>query len=103
MLLYWGFCEADNEVFAGKRELTIAGNIPKPVQTGFEMLAQLKEMRIQVLRKKKDSRFGVLATKSVNGEMALIAYNYNETDRGVENKENDPSIYRFRAKFNISC
>jgi hypothetical protein len=89
ILLYWGFCgEADaNEVFAGKRELTIAGNIPKPVQTGFEMLAQLKEKRIQVLRQKKDSRFGVLATKSSNGEMALIAYNYNETDRGVENKQ----------------
>ena len=89
MLLYWGFCgEADaNEVFTGKRELTIAGNIPKPVQTGFEMLAQLKEKRIQVSRQKKDSRFGVLATKSGNGEIALIAYNYNETDRGVENKE----------------
>ena len=51
------------------------------------MLAQLKEKRIQVLRQKKDSRFGVLATKSSNGEMALIAYNYNETDRGVENKQ----------------
>ena len=89
MLLYWGFCvEADaNEVFTGKRELTIAGNIPKPVQTGFEMLAQLKEKRIQVSRQKKDSRFGVLATKSDNGEIALIAYNYNETDRGVESKE----------------
>ena len=51
------------------------------------MLAQLKEKRIQVLRQKKDSRFGVLATKSGNGEMALIAYNYNETDRRGDNKE----------------
>ena len=89
VLLYWGFCgESDaNEVFTGKRELTIAGNIPKPIQTGFEMLAQLKKKRIQVLRHKKDSRFGVLATKSDNGEMAIIAYNYNETDRGGENME----------------
>ena len=89
ILLYWGFCgEADaNEVFTGKRELTIAGNIPKPVQTGFEMLAQLKENRIQVSRQKKDSRFGVLATKSGNGEIALIAYNYNETDSRGHNKE----------------
>tara|TARA_B100000963_G_scaffold197925_1_gene172235 strand:- start:16217 stop:17842 length:1626 start_codon:yes stop_codon:yes gene_type:complete len=89
ILLYWGFCgESDaNEVFTGKRELTIAGNIPKPIQTGFEMLAQLKEKRIRVLRRKKDSRFGVLATKSDNGEMAIIAYNYNETDRGGENME----------------
>ena len=89
VLLYWGFCgESDaNEVFTGKRELTIAGNIPKPIQTGFEMLAQLKKKRIQVLRHKKDGRFGVLATKSGNGEMAIIAYNYNETDRGGENTE----------------
>ena len=89
VLLYWGFCgESDaNEVFTGRRELTIAGNIPKPIQTGFEMLAQLKKKRIQVLRHKKDSRFGVLATKSDNGEMAIIAYNYNETDRGGENME----------------
>ena len=89
VLLYWGFCgESDaNEVFTGRRELTIAGNIPKPIQTGFEMLAQLKKRRIQVLRHKKDSRFGVLATKSDNGEMAIIAYNYNETDRGGENME----------------
>ena len=89
VLLYWGFCgESDaNEVFTGRRELTIAGNIPKPIQTGFEMLAQLKKKRIQVLRHKKDGRFGVLATKSGNGEMAIIAYNYNETDRGGENME----------------
>ncbi len=89
VLLYWGFCgESDaNEVFTGRRELTIAGNIPKPIQTGFEMLAQLKKKRIQVLRHKKDGRFGVLATKSDNGEMAIIAYNYNETDRGGENTE----------------
>jgi len=52
LLLYWGFCwEADeDDFFAGKRELTTAGNIPKPIQTGFEMLARLAESRIKVTR-----------------------------------------------------
>ena len=55
MLLYWGFREADaNEVFTGKRELNdIAGNIPKPVQTGFEMFAQLKESEFKYRVRKR--------------------------------------------------
>ena len=82
MLLYWGFSwEADeDEFFVGKRELTTAGDIPKPIQTGFEMLARLKENRVKVSRNEKDSRFGVLATKSDSGNLSLIIYNYNETD-----------------------
>ena len=52
LLLYWGFSwEADeDEFFVGKRELTTAGDIPKPIQTGFELLARLKEDRLSVLR-----------------------------------------------------
>lgn len=82
MLLYWGFSwEADeDEFFVGKRELTTAGDVPKPIQTGFEMLAKLKEDRIKVSRAEKDSRFGVVATKSKEGNLALLVYNYDETD-----------------------
>lgn len=83
LLLYWGFSwEADeDEFFVGKRELTTAGDIPKPIQTGFEMLARLDEERVRVKRTQKDSRFGALATKSEDKEqVTFIAYNYNETD-----------------------
>ena len=82
MLLYWGFSwEADeDEFFVGKRELTTAGDIPKPIQTGFEMLAKLREDRIKVSRDEKDSRFGVIATKTKDENLAFIVYNYDETD-----------------------
>ena len=86
ILLYWGFCwEADeDEFFVGKRELTTAGNIPKPIQTGFEMLSRLKENRIRVSRDAKDSRFGLIATASNENTLALITYNYDETDDDFE-------------------
>ncbi|MFY0653180.1 MAG: hypothetical protein JXQ96_14155 [Cyclobacteriaceae bacterium] len=86
LLLYWGFSwEADeDEFFVGKRELTTAGDIPKPIQTCFEMLARLKEKRIKVIRSKKDNRFGVIATKSKNGSLVFIAYNYDETDDAMD-------------------
>ena len=88
LLLYWGFSwEADeDEFFVGKRELTTAGDIPKPIQTGFEMLAKLEESRIEVSRTQKDNQFGVLATKSKASDIALIAYNYEEigTQRGAD-------------------
>ncbi len=50
MLLYWGGAwEAEkDEFFMGHRTLTTAGNIPKPIQTGYEMLAQLGVNRIEV-------------------------------------------------------
>ena len=81
LLLYWGFSwEADeDEFFAGKRELLTAGNIPKPIQTGFEMMALLKENRIKVIKAKKDSRFGLIATKSEK-EIVLLTYNYEESE-----------------------
>lgn len=82
MLLYWGGAwEADqDEFFMGHRTLSTAGNIPKPIQTGYEMLAQLGEERIEVSGPRIGRRLGVLATKSSEKEVALIVYNYNETD-----------------------
>lgn len=82
MLLYWGGAwEAEKDrFFLGNRGLTTAGNIPKPIQTGYEMLAQLGRDRIQVSGPRIGRRYGVLATKSPNNEVQLIVYNYNETD-----------------------
>ena len=87
MLLYWGFCgeAAAGKYFIGQRELTTGDNIPKPIQTGFEMLAKLKNQRIEVIRSQKDNQFGILATHANSGEIAFIAYNYEED-------ENDPEI-----------
>ncbi|NOU61292.1 GH39 family glycosyl hydrolase [Marinifilum caeruleilacunae] len=84
MLLYWGFVgEADAEkLFLGQRELLTGGNIPKPIQTGFEMLAKLKEYRIKVGCNKKDNRFGILATQSASKNISFIAYNYEEDEHG---------------------
>jgi len=90
LLLYWGFSwEADeDEFFVGKRELTTAGNFPKPIQTGFEILAKLEEQRLHVERSKKDNRLGILATKSQNYTIALIAYNYEEADQNLNISDN---------------
>ena len=81
LLLYWGFSwEADeDEFFVGKRELLTAGNVPKPIQTGFEMMALLKENRLKVIKAIKDSRFGLIATKSEK-EIVLLTYNYEESE-----------------------
>ncbi|MEM8895886.1 MAG: hypothetical protein AAGC88_14990, partial [Bacteroidota bacterium] len=86
MLLYWGFVgEAEKDVFFnGERELTTAGNIPKPVQTGFEMLAKLKENRLLVKRSKKDGHMGLLATSSESQDISFIVYNYEEDERDLE-------------------
>jgi len=82
MLLYWGGAwEAEkDEFFLGNRGLTTAGNIPKPIQTGYEMLAQLGDERIDVSGPRIGGRLGVLATKSSKKEIQLLLYNYNETD-----------------------
>ena len=81
MLLYWGFSwEADeDDFFKGKRELLTAGNTPKPIQTGFEMLAKLQPERIKVVKYKKVSRLGLIATQSEE-KIVLLAYNYEESD-----------------------
>jgi xylan 1,4-beta-xylosidase len=81
LLLYWGFSwEADeDEFFTGKRELLTAGNTPKPIQTGFEMLAQLQPKRLKVLKSKKSSRLGMIAT-GYKEKIVLLLYNYEESD-----------------------
>ena len=80
LLLYWGFSwEADeDEFFVGKRELTTAGNIPKPIQSGFEMLAKLGNQRLFVEGFAKNNRTGILATRSEGDSISVIAYNYDE-------------------------
>ncbi len=82
MLLYWGGAwEAEKDgFFLGNRGLTTAGNIPKPIQTGYEMLAQLGDERIEVSGPRIGGRIGILATKSSEKEIQMIVYNYNETD-----------------------
>ena len=82
MLLYWGGAwEAEkDEFFMGHRTLTTAGNVPKPIQTGYEMLAQLGKDRIEEKGPRIGGRHGLLATRSSGEEVQLIVYNYNETD-----------------------
>ena len=89
MLLYWGFSwEADeDEFFTGKRELLTAGNTPKPIQTGFEMLAKLQPNRLKVISNKKPSRLGLIATSS-DEKIVILTYNYEESD-GEEILGND--------------
>ena len=91
LLLYWGFSwEADeNEFFTGKRELLTGGNTPKPIQTGFEMLAQLQPNRIEVIQEKNNSRIGMIATRSEE-KIVLLMYNYEESDG--ENVEGNDKI-----------
>ena len=82
MLLYWGGAwEAEkDEFFIGHRDLTTAGNLPKPIQTGFEMLARLGDERLEVRGTRVGGRISVLATKSGDKEIDMIVYNYDETD-----------------------
>lgn len=82
MLLYWGGAwEAEkDEFFMGHRTLTTAGNLPKPIQTGYEMLAQLGKERLAVNGQRIGGRISVLATKSSDSEIEMIVYNYDETD-----------------------
>ncbi len=82
MLLYWGGAwEAEkDEFFMGHRALHTAGDIPKPIQTGYEMLAQLGKDRLDVSGPRIGGRYGVVATKSSENEVQFIVYNYNETD-----------------------
>ena len=82
MLLYWGGAwEAEkNEFFMGHRYPSTAGNIPKPIQTRFEMLAELGAERIAVSGPQIGRRTGVLATRSSENNVQMIVYNYNEND-----------------------
>ncbi|MCK4921262.1 MAG: hypothetical protein KAS71_09460, partial [Bacteroidales bacterium] len=82
MLLYWGGAweTEKDEFFMGNRALLTAGNIPKPILTGYEMLAQLGTDRLEVEGPRVGRRISVLATKSSDKEIEMIVYNYNETD-----------------------
>jgi xylan 1,4-beta-xylosidase len=82
MLLYWGFAWEDDEdeFFAGKRELMTAGHTPKPVQTGFELLACLGPERLEVERIGGEHQMGILASRSDGDTLAMIVYNYLESD-----------------------
>ncbi|MEM9341274.1 MAG: hypothetical protein AAGA66_21265, partial [Bacteroidota bacterium] len=86
MLLYWGFVgEAEKDLFFnGERELLTAGNIPKPIQTGFEMLSRLKEHRVEVESTNDRGGLGLLATASDGGEISVLVYNYQEGDQDLD-------------------
>jgi xylan 1,4-beta-xylosidase len=87
MMAYWGFCgeAARNVMFAGNRDLTTGGNIPKPIMTGFEMLSMLGENRLKTKnavmgeRFAQGERYGIIPTKD-EGRIVFIVYNFNETD-----------------------
>ena len=82
LLGYWGFAwEAElGQFFRGNRTLTTAGNIPKPIQTAFELLARLGPQRLAVRGPKPGGRYGLLATRRTNGRLQLLVYNYAECD-----------------------
>ncbi len=81
MLLYWGFCgEADQaSAFLGQRELTTVANIPKPMLTGFELLAKLGENRLSVAGPQPGGRTGLLPART-DDTIQLLLYNYSEAD-----------------------
>jgi len=64
----------------GHRTLSTAGNIPKPIQTGYEMLAMLGGERLVVDGPRVGQRISTLATRSSDHELQLLVYNYDETD-----------------------
>ncbi len=101
LLGYWGFCwEAKmDELFLGHRELTTVGNIPKPILTGYEFLAQLGEERLKVSGPRRGDRTGILATKTGDKEIQFIVYNYEETDKDLKISDNvEIVLSNFSAK-----
>jgi len=86
LLGYWGFAwEADLGVFfRGNRSLMTAGNVPKPIQTAFELLARLGKERLAVKGPRPGGRFGLLATRAADGRLQLLAYNYAECDDDLD-------------------
>jgi xylan 1,4-beta-xylosidase len=81
LMLYWGswFNAASGDIFLGSRDLMTSGGIPKPILTGYEMLAKLGAQRLKTAGPKPGGRLGVIATKSKD-QLQFIAYNFNETD-----------------------
>jgi len=91
MMTYCGFSlEAEHNVmFRGNRDLTTGGNIPKPILTGFEMLAKLGKERLAIedgfigSRFARGERFGIIPTKE-DDRIVFIIYNFNETDDNLD-------------------
>ncbi|BDD01257.1 GH39 family glycosyl hydrolase [Persicobacter psychrovividus] len=81
LLGYWGswFNAKTGPIFRGSRDLMTRGNVPKPILSAYELLAKLKDNRVKVKNLKAGNRYGCMATKDDSG-VALMAYNFNETD-----------------------
>jgi len=81
LLLFWGACfnASMPTMFIGSRDLTTAGNVPKPILTGWEMLTRLGGSFLRVEGPMVGGRHGLLAAKDNRG-IQLLAYNFNETD-----------------------
>lgn len=81
LLLFWGACfnASMPALFIGSRDLTTAGNVPKPILTGWEMLTRLGGSFLPVVGPMVGGRHGLLAAKDERG-IQLLAYNFNETD-----------------------
>lgn len=80
MMLYWGFAEeaAGEELFKGQRSLTTAGNIPKPIQTGHEMLSKMGSERLEVEGAAPGENVSLFATRTNENKWEFMAYNFNE-------------------------
>lgn len=89
MLLYWGFAgeAAEDRLFQGMRELVTAGNLPKPIQTGFEMMSLLGEERLAVSGPKPGSNANILATRTGEKQIEFIIYHFDELDDEPEGEE----------------
>jgi xylan 1,4-beta-xylosidase len=89
LMLYWGawFNAATGPIFMGSRDLMTSGNIPKPIMTAYEMLANLGTTRLQVAGPKPGGRFGLLATRSEK-DLQILAYNFQETDDNFNQEDN---------------
>ena len=117
MLLYWGFSWEDqkNEMFTGNRELTTGGHTPKPILTGFELLAKLQPERLKAIDNVPGDRLGIIPTIG-SKELAFIVYNFNETDDDlsktdqlridvnglIPNTEYQTKIYKLNREYNNS-
>jgi len=91
VLLYWGFAyeAAGNRLFHGMRDLVTVGNIPKPIQTAYEMLAMLGEHRLKVAGGKPGGNIGLLATVTGDFEIQFIIYNFCELHEFNLKEHND--------------
>lgn len=85
MLLYWGFCLEDSrgEMFAGTRSLTTAGHIPKPIQTAFEIMAQMGPELLEPQGPNPGGPVGCMASRCGNS-IRLLMYCFDEYNQHQE-------------------